>query len=65
MSTLKGILTRHPYSVPTTSSLFNKATKDMDGTAHLVGANQAFYDEFESYRFSDDPEFRVGHTSHM
>jgi len=35
----------------------------MDGNAHFnvnaVGGNQEIYDEFESYRFSDDPEFRV------
>jgi len=37
----------------------------MDGNAHFnvnaVGGNQEIYDEFESYRFSDDPEFRVRH----
>jgi hypothetical protein len=34
----------------------------MNGTAHVQaegGTSQDFYDEFESYRFSDDPEFRV------
>jgi hypothetical protein len=40
----------------------------MDGNAHshvkVEGGNQEIYDEFESYRFSDDPEFRVCHGLH-